>query len=86
MATVDRMVEQIVDAAPAAVLYNAGMDAIELVPGDVLRGRELFVSGRLREAGIPCVFVLAGGYETPLFSHERLAALHTATVEAFVDH
>lgn len=86
VAAVDRMVEQIVDAAPDAVLYNAGMDAIELVPVDVLRGRELFVAGRLREAGVPCVFVLAGGYETPLFSHEQLANLHTATVEAFVDH
>ena len=86
VAAVDRMVEQIIDAAPDAVLYNAGMDAIELVPEHVLRGRELFVAGRLREAGVPCVFVLAGGYETPLFSHEQLANLHTATVEAFVDH
>lgn len=85
VAAVDRMVEQIVDAAPSAVLYNAGVDAIELVPEDVLRGRELFVAGRLREAGVPCVFVLAGGYESPLFSHEQLANLHTATVEAFVD-
>lgn len=83
---VDRMVEQIADAAPAAVLYNAGIDALELVPEHVLRARDLFVAGRLREAGVPCVFVLAGGYESPSLSHQHLANLHTGTVEAFLDH
>ncbi len=63
-----------------------GWDAVEMVPEDVLRGRELFVAGRLREAGVPCVFVPAGGYQSRLFPHEQLADLRTATVEAFLDH
>jgi len=84
MATVERMVDRIIASGCRAVLYNAGMDAIEMVPRVQLEQRESMVASALRDAGIPCAFVLAGGYVgTPLDAAD-LADLHMCTVEAFI--
>lgn len=87
LGAIDRMLRRIESEHCAAVLYSAGVDAIELVPFDRLHSRELLVAGRLREAGVPCAFVLGAGSVRPDlgFDERTLAGTHTATVEAFVD-
>ncbi len=84
MATVERMLGLIIESGCRAVLYNAGMDALEMVPEQDLRRREELVSSKLRSADIPCTFVLAGGYVGPGLDADALADLHTATAEAFI--
>jgi len=84
MATVDRMLGLIIESGCRAVLYNAGMDAVEMVPEHALRRREELVASKLRSADIPCAFVLAGGYVGPGIDAAALADLHAATAEAFI--
>jgi len=84
METVEQMLELIIASGYRAVLYNAGMDAIEMVPRLQLEQRESLVASALRNAAIPCAFVLAGGYTGSALDDSELADLHMATVEAFI--
>ena len=66
------------------VLYNAGMDPHPTLSKETLRSREERVAGWCAQAGIPAVFVLAGGYLTSLDKSE-LVDLHLHTVKSFRD-
>jgi acetoin utilization deacetylase AcuC-like enzyme len=72
---------------PDLVIYQPGVDSHEndlysraKVSAGLLRIRDERVFAFFRERGIPCFFVLAGGYQEPI--EERLLPLHLQTFAA----
>jgi acetoin utilization deacetylase AcuC-like enzyme len=65
------------------VLYNAGVDPYPTVSFDALAKRDQMVFEHVREWGIPCVWMLAGGYSPP-FTDEMLAFAHFNTYKAAI--
>jgi hypothetical protein len=66
------------------VLHNGGMDPFPRVGRDDLVAREHLVATTCADRGVPCAFVLAGGYTVGQTLAE-LVDLHLATVRAFRD-
>jgi len=64
------------------LIYNAGMDPYPIIGVESLKEREETVSTWCENAGIPVVFVLAGGYLTSQNKTE-LVDLHSQTVRSF---
>ena len=78
--------ELIDDWKPALVIYQAGADPHKDDPfggmgmtAPQMRERDRIVFEALKERGIPVMFVLAGGYQTPI--ETKLMPLHLATFE-----
>jgi acetoin utilization deacetylase AcuC-like enzyme len=84
----DRALPQVMASNPQCVFYLAGADPYEhdqlgglRVTQAGLRTRDRRVLQRVREAGVPLVIALAGGYAVQV---EDTVAIHVATIEEAV--
>jgi len=64
------------------ILYNAGVDPYPTISFDNLAKRDRIVFDRIREARVPCAFVLAGGYTSSYRTAELLTKAHMNTILA----
>jgi len=81
----ERVLPKVFEHRPECVFYLAGADPYEddqlgglRLTKDGLRRRDRFVADAARDAGVPLVVTLAGGYARVL---EDTVAIHTATIE-----
>ena len=79
--TLGRMLRGVHTDGVGLVVLNAGMDPFPAVGRDVLAAREAAITAWCADAGIPLVFVLAGGY-TSTQTLDELVDLHLLTVRA----